>query len=196
MTANQQSIWICAMLKYCPHRKKAACGYQSIRMPLPCVLRALDLNIGVNTVKAGFRASGFSLIELMIVVVVIAILAAVALPSYGDYIRRSQLQEAFAKLADYRVKLEQYYQDNRNYGTNQCGDGVPLMSFATLPGERFGWACALNAGGQGYTLTATGNLDRAVGHTYTLNTANAKATSVFKGGAVAKTCWLVRGDEC
>jgi type IV pilus assembly protein PilE len=152
----------------------------------------------VVIVNAVIRSRGFSLIELMIVVLVIAILAAVALPSYNDYIRRSQLQEAFAKLADFRVKLEQFYQDNRNYGTNNlCGnDGVQRISFATAAGERFGWACALINGGQGYTLTATGNLERAIGHTYTLNSANARTTSEFKGAAVAKNCWLVRGDEC
>ena len=148
--------------------------------------------------KAGFHARGFTLIELMIVVVIVAILAAIALPSYTDYIRRSQLQEAFAKLADYRVKLEQFYQDNRNYGTNNlCGnDGVQRISFATTAGERFGWACVLNNGGQGYTLTATGNLERANGHIFTLNSANVRTTSEFKGANVAKNCWLVRGDEC
>ena len=61
-------------------------------------------------------AWGFTLIELMIVIAVVAILAAVALPAYGDYLRRGQLPEAFTNLADLRVKMEQYYQDNRSYG--------------------------------------------------------------------------------
>ena len=61
---------------------------------------------------------GFTLIEVMIVVAIVAILAAVALPAYGDYVRRGQLPEAFSGMADLRVKLEQYYQDNRSYGTS------------------------------------------------------------------------------
>jgi len=142
----------------------------------------------------GIKAKGFTLIELMIVVVIVAILASVALPSYTDYLRRSQIQEAFAELANLRIRLEQYYQDNRNYGTNACGDGVPVVNF-NLAG-RFGYVCALGNNGQSYTLTATGNRERAVGHEYTLTNANARATTTFKGAAANRACWLVRGDEC
>jgi type IV pilus assembly protein PilE len=140
------------------------------------------------------KAKGFTLIELMIVVAIVAILASVALPAYTDYVRRSQVQEATAELSNLRIRLEQYFQDNRNYGTANCADGVPVVNF-NIPG-RFGYVCALANGGQAYTLTATGNLDRAVGHVYTLTNANARATTTFKGGAVNRACWLVRGDEC
>ncbi len=146
----------------------------------------------------GIKAKGFTLIELMIVVVIVAILASVALPSYTDYLRRSQIQEAFAELANLRIRLEQYYQDNRNYGTNGCGDGVPAVNF-NIPG-RFGYVCALanvnGVPGQAYTLTATGARERALGHEYTLNQANARTTTAFKGAAVNRACWLARGDEC
>ena len=145
--------------------------------------------------KMSIRAKGFTLIELMIVVAIVAILAAVALPSYQDYVRRSQIQEAFGEMANLRVKLEQYYQDNRNYGTNACGDGVPVVNF-NIPG-RFTYGCAFVGNNQAYTLTATGNRDRAVGHEYTLTSANARATTTFKGTTgVNRACWLVRGDEC
>ena len=62
------------------------------------------------------RATGFTLIEVMIVVAIIAILASVAMPAYTDYIRRGATQEAFTTLADLRIRLEQHYQDNRAYG--------------------------------------------------------------------------------
>ena len=145
---------------------------------------------------------GFTLIELMITVAIIAILAGVALPSYVDYVRRGQLPEAFAGLSDFRVKMEQYYQDNRNYGTANCvdantpswGTNTPTLTYAGQ--ENFTFTCALTNSGQGYTLTATGSAARAVGHTYTLNHANARATTAFKGASSAKACWLVKGSEC
>jgi TonB family protein len=51
----------------------------------------------------------------MIVVVVLAVLAAIALPSYTDYVVRSKLTEAHTHLADLRVKMEQRFQDARTY---------------------------------------------------------------------------------
>lgn len=149
---------------------------------------------------------GFTLIEVMIVVAVVAILAAIALPAYTDYIRRGQLPEAFSNLSDYRVKLEQYYQDNRNYGnagTTTCANATGAPSWASFqpPGAKyFTIACQLDGstgtGNQGYTLTATGSGGRAVGHGYTLNAGNLQSTTQFKGATVSKACWLVTGSEC
>jgi type IV pilus assembly protein PilE len=154
------------------------------------------------------RQGGFTLIEVMIVVAIVAILAAVALPAYGDYVRRGQLPEAFAGMADLRVKMEQYYQDNRRYGASggNCADtntptwaaSTPALTYSgSTPGrELFTFTCAVTNGGQGYTLTATGARERAVGHTYTITHANVRSTTQFKGSAVTADCWLAKGGEC
>lgn len=140
-------------------------------------------------------ARGFTLIEVMIVVAIVAILASIALPSYQDYIRRGQLPEAFSTLSDYRIKLEQYYQDNRAYSTNgTCGNGS--LSFPPTGATYFSFSCTTSGTYQAYTLTATGSTGQAVGHIYTLNQDGAKGTTRFKGDSANRTCWLITGSEC
>jgi type IV pilus assembly protein PilE len=149
-------------------------------------------------------SAGFTLIELMVVCTVVAILAAIAVPSYTDYIRRGQLQEAFTSLSDYQVKLEQYYQDYKNYGNSggtTCANGTNAPSwnnFVPAGARYFTITCALtsSSNNQGYTLTATGNSAAAAGHVFTVDNGNVRRTTRFKGGTVAKSCWLVRGSEC
>ena len=54
---------------------------------------------------------GFTLIELMITVAIIAILAAVALPAYSTYVTRARITDAVKGLSEMRLKMEQYFQD-------------------------------------------------------------------------------------
>jgi len=140
---------------------------------------------------------GFTLVEVMIVVAIVGILAAVALPAYQDYVRRSQLPEATSALADYRVKMEQYYQDNRNYGGGGCADGTNAPAWAAFSAAKhFTFACVTSSAGQGYTITATGASGQAGGHVYTIDHNNNQRTTTFKGASVTKDCWLIKGDEC
>jgi type IV pilus assembly protein PilE len=145
-------------------------------------------------------SSGFTLIEVMIVVAIIAILASIAVPSYNDYVRRGQLPEAFNRLSDYRSKMEQYYQDNRNYGTaaNSCASDATAASWNTFPAsERFSFACvASGATFQSYVITATGTSGAVRGHVYTINETGLRRTTKFKGADVAENCWLTKSATC
>jgi type IV pilus assembly protein PilE len=146
------------------------------------------------------RATGFTLIEVMIVVAIIAILASVAMPAYTDHVRRGQIQEAFANLSAYSTRLEQYYQDNRRYaatatGTTTCaGAANATLTEAELGSEAefFTYSCVPSNNAQGYTITATGSSGAATGNTYTLNHTGQRGTTRFKGKASTATCWLTK----
>lgn len=128
---------------------------------------------------------GFSLIELMIVVAVIIVIASIAIPSYGDYVRRGRIAEATASLSDTRVKLEQFYLDNRTYvGFANCPTSTTFFQYTCSP---------LTAAA--YTLTATGQNTMA-NFTYTLNQSNAK-TSVTNWTSGTQNCWIrSKGSTC
>ncbi|WP_273285139.1 type IV pilin protein [Methylibium petroleiphilum] len=140
------------------------------------------------------RTRGFTLIELMITVAVIGILAAIAYPSYTEYIRRGKISEATSALSVMRVQLEQWYQNNRNYGpvAGTCGVAVPSS-------PSFTFTCtASGTNNQAFLLTATGTTAGGMsGYVFTLNENNAQATTEFAGAAVTATCWMKRrGETC
>ncbi|MFG6447828.1 type IV pilin protein [Roseateles sp. BYS180W] len=136
---------------------------------------------------------GFTLIELLIAIAIAAILAAVALPSYQDYIRRTRVTEALNNMSQARVMLEQYFQDRQRYADTDgnCGKSIESDKFFT-------YQCESQQEGLGYTITATGVDDTVVaGHEYSVNQSNERHTSLFKNESTDKACWLVRNvEEC
>ena len=152
------------------------------------------------------RMSGFTLIELMIAVVVVAILSAIALPSYRDYITRGKISEATANLADLRVKMEQYFQDNRTYAA-VAPNPAPCLAGSSVPpttGRYFTFTCT-NLSATTFTVTATGIVAQGMGgFVYTVNETNTQATTITGGSAAATagwtgnaTCWVIRkGGAC
>ena len=156
------------------------------------------------------HTKGFTLIELMVTVTVIAILAAIALPSYNDYVLRSKFAEATGNLADLRVKMEQFYADNRRYSTTAAGGvcGIPGAPDGNTPtaadARYFTYRCASTnaaanpAGDQAFTLFADGVAAQSLGGLhFTVDQSNVKATVIDGGSAMANKgyaanagCWV------
>lgn len=152
----------------------------------------------MRSTSASKVAAGFTLIEVMIVVVIVAILASIALPSYQNYIIRTKLIEGQTALGETRIKMEQYYQDNRNYGSSgtTCGLTMPTNKYFSI-------TCATANSAQEFTLTASSVANQGLGaagdYAFTVNHQNTKGTTEFKNVAYTagtKNCWLYRGDEC
>lgn len=148
---------------------------------------------------------GFTLIELMVTVTVIAILAAIALPSYNDYVTRSKFAEATGNLADLRVKMEQYYADNRRYSSDVAGTTCGLVGGNTpnaADARYFTYQCApgtltAGVGSQSFVLTAAGVAAQGLGGiSFTVDNTNSKVTAVTAGSDMAKkgyagaACWV------
>lgn len=140
----------------------------------------------MTTVK---KNGGFTLMELMITLAIIAILASVALPSYTQYIVRSKLTEGTQTLSTMMITMNQYLSDNGNYWKSAtdktCGGVIP-----TKP-DYFIYSCTTDTtNGNTFTVTMTGILANKT-YTYTVNELGNKAMT----SPETKDCWDI-GSNC
>lgn len=148
---------------------------------------------------------GFTLIEVMIVVAIVAILAAIALPSYNDYVTRGRIPDATSGLATKRVRMEQFFQDNRTYEasaatvptTNECSATDSATS------RFFDFDCSVPPTAVVFTLRASGKAGGPMdGFEFTVNQAGARTSTVSaalqaNGWAGNNSCWITRkGGQC
>lgn len=141
--------------------------------------------------------SGFTLIEVMITVAIVGILAAIAVPSYNEYVQRARITEATSSLSDMRNKMEQYFQDNRTWTP---GGGITLPcnpgTVAPLPvSQNFTFTC-VGLGANTYTVVATGNAGSSMaGFQYSINQFNQRVTmAVPAGWQIRPNCWVLKKD--
>jgi len=107
---------------------------------------------------------GFTLIELMIVVAIIGILAAIAVPAYNDYMGRAKISEAIVRLDEAKTAVADYFAYNQTFGT--AGD-VGLNTAAS--GEFVASAACTGNGSADATGTGGSNCD---GITVTLSSSS------------------------
>lgn len=137
----------------------------------------------------GRRAHGFTLVEVLITVAIVAILGSIAMPSYQSYIQRSRVPAGLDALQAYFTRMEQRFQDSGSYANGgACAIALPTVA-------NFSVSCTLGAGGTTYTATATGS-GTLSGYAYTINSTGTRATTAHPKGAPAGNCWSIKGASC
>ena len=145
-------------------------------------MRTVTMRNG-NRRSLGRHAAGFTLIELMIVVAVIAILAAVAFPSYNDHVRKSRRAQAKADLVELAQQLERHHTVQNTY----AGLTLPITQSPRDGTSRYTLSYSGNPSASAFKLQAvpgTGQ-DKDKCGTLTLDQAGRKTPN----NATVEGCW-------
>lgn len=138
--------------------------------------------------KSGKLLQGFTLVELMVVVAIIAILATVALPSYNEYVQRGHRSEGQALLNDTAALQERFYAQNFAYVTATADIATKLRGKASSPTGKYN--LTLGAGGAtdgGYLLTASQQFNDTNCGNLTLNALGVRGRT--GSGKTVAECW-------
>ena len=131
------------------------------------------------------RIRGFTLIEIMITIAIVALLASIAIPSYTTFIARGKLAEGHSILLSMRAESEQFFQDNRTFVGYPC---------APADTRYFTYTCPTLAAAD-YLFRATGVAAQGTGgFTFEVDAANVRQTTAVPAGwgTPAANCWVRR----
>ena len=131
--------------------------------------------------------SGMTLVELMIVVIIVAVLASIAVPSYRQYVMRTHRTEARSALLNLASAQERFYLQNNTYAANAALSTAPPNGLGIPATTENGYytiaITAADAAGFSATATATGGqADDTRCATFTINQAGSKT-------ATNADCW-------
>ena len=115
----------------------------------------------MQTLTRPRRNRGFTRVELIVTVAVVGVLTSLALPSYGNSVRRGRTVEARTELAAFGLRMEHAYRDRGVYGKESCAAPLPT-------GPHFVFSCTLLNDGQNFRGTATGRKQMA-GYVYSID---------------------------
>ncbi|MFK3737484.1 type IV pilin protein [Massilia sp. TN1-12] len=140
------------------------------------------------------RARGFTLIELLIVVAIVGILSAIAVPQYRDYVIRARLTEAFTGLGSVQTAAEEFWNNNHTYS------GMDGAGQNRLPKDTDSFAYSVvSASDSAFVVKATGK-NQVLGFSYTIDqNGNRKTLGTFNANAwgTSDSCWIDRkGSTC
>jgi type IV pilus assembly protein PilE len=137
------------------------------------------------------KYSGFTLIEVMVTVAIVGILAAIAIPSYSQYIQKTRRTDAQEKLLDMAAQQERWFFSNNQYAKqaaiDSVGGGASKDNFYTV-------TITTNDAATTYSLTAKSNDDKSQSKDtdcwkFTLTNTGAKSAIKKDTGDNSKTCW-------
>jgi len=140
---------------------------------------------------------GFTLIELMITVAIVAILAAIALPAYKEQVARGKRSDMQAALVENAGYMQRYYEANNTYqstgtGSNAISPTLPNAQSPKLPANK-NYDLAIDGATTATTFvltaTPTGSMSGDKCGTFTLDNLGQRGITNAAAGQSVATCW-------
>ena len=125
------------------------------------------------------KQKGFTLIELMVVVAVIGVLSAIAIPQYQNYVARAQVAEGFSLVASGKMAVAEYYNENGSYPADNAA--ARLGAANTIIGKYVGSVTVGNAGALTVAYNTTTAHEKLQGKNFVL-------TPTDNGGSISWAC--------
>ena len=150
-----------------------------------------------KAVRTIWWQGGFTIVEILVVVSIIGLLAAIVYPSYSSYIVKSRVAEATSALADLRYKSERFYQATRSY-VKQTKPGGMVCGVPAADTHYFSFNCTGSA--TTFTWVASSKPGAGMGdegsYQFSIDEQGNMATLYFAGKAVDESCWLSSAGKC